>query len=680
MAQQDDNTQVSGSDLTAKYRLHMEQPIERFHTPFAKAYRVDDVKGNNSTDSIYALVFDNGFPPRLDAIRKFKRQEPPNIVAVLDAGKMALPTTKAERFVAIFEQPVGIPLSQYIRENGAMEESLLITRILQQLIIALSALTNLEVVHGTVNLDTIFYDKETGKITLSQCFGEFCGMSQKPAFESLDRLLAHSIARGYSDLVADYYALGMVILSLLAGKEPFTELTGDLLTNVRLENGSYESAIAFLHAKEEIHISKRLEGLLRGLLAESTYERWGADEVRLWAKKADPTTTFSKLHRQAISSFQFNEKDYFSTKYLAHDIYRHWNVAKRNLKIADLARWVRLVLKRTDIAETLERISAGESEVILPDDKITRTISTLDPSGPIRYKSISAHVFGVGGLLAHSIMNGEGEQVQEIAELLDTGLIDHWINLQSDAKVYTPRILGWASGKVRLLIRRPGFGFGIERAMYDMNRTLPCQSKWVGNKYALSLDEVLLALDASAPQANYDEDDPVDRHAGGFIGAKLNLQDDVRIKNIQAFPEICRNPQLLMLGLLTMAEMETNIGAVNNLSIWLETRLEMLLKLLHSRTIRKSLKEKLREAAKKGSIKALFDVASNSRYIRSDMAGFNDARRQYRRLMIEIMNLKKKSNIQSLAYQYGLRISVTISYLICVGTLMYVLFRTSINL
>ncbi len=415
-----------------------------------------------------------------------------------------------------------------------------------------------------------------------------------------------------------------------------------------------------------------MQNLLQGLLADIPRDRWGGKEIRQWIKRQEHAHAETRVHRQTTATFSFDEKEYGNRKHLAHALFQRWHVARRTLRTLDLARWLTVAIKRSDIADRVEQMNpSGRSEIVLPDDKLMRLITMLDPEGPLRYQGLSCHVSGLAGFLVHSYVQGSREAIQSLAETFNHGLVDHWIRQQPDPEAYTLMEMGWSPIKVRQFIRRPALGFSIERCLYECYRMLPCQSPFVGAHHVTTLPDLLTSLDAY--QGNKDETDPVDRHVAAFIASRIDLTEDIRVKTLKNFPQLGKQLQVSILGLLTVAQVESRIPQLKGLTDWMHRRLSSLIDLLHNRALRREMKQKMQQAAKEGTLTALFRVVADPAYARRDFYGFHEARKHYRQLGAEIARLQKQSNIERMAYQIGLRIAVTFSYLAAISTLLYVL-------
>ena len=657
--------------LDSRYKVRVDSVIEELGTEFAKACEVKDSRGGDYAFEIYALIFDKNFPVRLEVVDFLRNTTNHHILQVLDYGKISLSATKSERFVVILEKPNGPTLRRFITEKGALKEPYVGSTMVDHLLSAIHAYRSVGLVHGSINPDTIYYDEGEGKFVLRESVSSFCGYNQHPAYEALERLECHPAGKGAGSPTADFYALGMVTLYALMGKELYNTDDRDIIIKNKFENGSQYVIESSIKANK-VRITSRMQNLIKGLIHDIPHDRYMSTEVRSWLRKHDTSPAISKAHKQTSSAFTFDDREYFSQRYLAYDIFRKWSFAKQSLRIADISRWVALALKRTELSEKIGGIS--DSGVVLSDEKVTKLVMFLDVEGPIRYKETCCTIYGIGTLLAYAYIKGQRDIMQNTAAMFNDGVIEAWIKLQPDPDMFNFSNLGWSIKKIKAAMRKRDMGFGMERALYETNRTLPCQSNIVQSGYVTNLDDLLNKLNAIPANA---EADPLDRHISSFIASKIDLMDEIRIQNIQGFPYVAENQQALMIGLLTMAQTESGVKEVKSLTGWMADRLQSLVDKLHSKIIKKEMKAALKSAASDGRFATLFKVISDPSYISRDFYGFHEAKNQYHALAYEIVKIQKQSNIQRQAYQMGLRIAVSIGYFVAIVTLLFVLLQSS---
>jgi len=659
--------------LMSKYDINLNKKIDELSSEFATAYETSFKTGTNHKINVYTLIFENNFPPRAKVIQSLKKNKDFKTTSrIIDDGKISFSATKTRKYATILQKPIGLPLSSVIEREGPFSEKFVTSVILEQLLAELYIFNESEIAHGSINPRNIYYNKDTHAIFLTECISRFRGYSQDPIFESLNQLLSHPAGKGEQIFIADYFSLGMTLLYLLTGVRPIEEKDKDIILAFRLKYGSCDAMIETALEKAGVKITPRTKDLLKGLLTDNTIERWDSKKVTAWTKKEPVFPPTSNLHKKATSGLLFNEVEYFSLKHLAHDIQKNWNTAKRTIKIHDVSRWVNLSVKNPDMASLLDSLSPSiNSEIILQDDKLIRFITTIDPEGPIRHQNYSCTISGVGTLLAYGYIKNNRDIIQFVGTIFNSGLVDYWINKQVTPTNYTYSTMGWGGSKIIQYLQKSGLGFGIERCLYELNKSLPCQSTMLSDYCVTTTKESLLFLDGIAE--NNHDNEPIDRHIAGFLGNRINMLDDLKVKSLVNFPFFAKNISIVTTSILTVAQKESGVGPVHNLSNWIYNRLENFIENMHSKTIRKNMKRNLKNASKDGMISSIFKAISSPLEIRNDLYGFQEAKKNYKQLQHEIIKYKTKSNIERMSYFHGLKTSVILSYLICVITTIVVM-------
>src|SRR3546814_17734951 len=100
---------------------------------------------------------------------------------------------------------------------------------------------------------------------------------------------------------------------------------------------------------------------------------------------------------------------------------------------------------------------------------------------------------------------------------------------------------------VGLHLAKPRIGYGIERALYALNSSWPCQSPLLAADYVAGLDDLLPALERLAAQGKT-ERPPMDWHIGGFVSARMKMTPD------RAFNELTEDerPEIFNHGIVRL--------------------------------------------------------------------------------------------------------------------------------
>jgi serine/threonine protein kinase len=665
---QEISPQIEIPKFPSPNKIVFTKEIAELSNEFAKAYEVNDER-----ETKYALIFNRAYPIDFEKVNSFKRIENESISTIFEMGKLLTPSGE-ESFACILRRPSGKKISQILTERkGGFDESFVTGYIFEQLYLALSLLHKEGIMHGSINPENVYYNSVTGRIYLKENISEFPGFSQKPVFETFERIICHKAGKDGLSYSADYYACGVFIISLIFGHTPLETFPDDIVANIKLENGSFESIYTMMKVERNFSFSPFSENLIRGLLNDRTRDRWGEEEIRKWFRKELVQSSISKIHKQTSTGFLFNDIEYYNPKFLTHAIQQNWDFARKYLKVTELTRWANIGLKDPEIETKLHTItSARFNEVILPDERLSLLIHILDNEGTIRFKDVSVSIYGFGNYIAYLYISQDREKLQHLAQMVDFGLIDSWIRQQKFPDDYKATKLGWSPRKVKMYIRKNLIGFGLERCLYEFNPNIACQSNILKHKYAVSLKDILNGLNDIS--SGFQESDPIDRHIAAFINRDLEIEDSIKIKPLQNFPHIGKDTNVINTVMLALAQTKSGIVGLNNLSKWLRIKLNAVLEKMNSKVIKKNMQNALDKAADSGDINALYSVIADPSLVRKDIYGFQEAKKQYKMLVYEITKMQAQSNLDKMAYRIGLKISVMVSYLICAACVMVVMF------
>lgn len=663
---------VGGDEqLTSQYTIQTKSMLSHLSSDYALACEVMDNKSKRVDEERYALVFQNNFPVPYAKIEALKNSGSAYLPNVIDSGRVHVRDLNEERYVVIMTRPTGSRLSDVVDSfNEVNGQNFINNTLIDQMANALATLHGLGITHGSVNTDTIYYNKVLGAITLCEPFSHFCGFRQPNGYEALDRAICDPSAKGDKEPAVDFLALGVVVASIVMRRDPFKRARQEQLVKDRYEKGTYTVLSEMIDQSSAQKTAIRISTLLKGLLADDPATRWGAEELRAWHMRADVTAVVQRGLKQSTVGFTFDGEDFYSCKYLAYRIFEKWNIARSVLKLDELARWLHLGIKDSVAGNIIGDMIDTDQRVLLSDGQVMRIITILDPEGPLRFQKFCGSIHGIGSYVAHNYNTSNRENIQQVAALFRQSIVEYWIRRQDNPEDYAYSSLRWTPVKIRYFLNQQELGFGIERVLYELNPGIACQSKRTRRKIVTNVTELLEYLDSL--EVNSEKEDPIDRHMAAFITYHLGMTDVIRVKALRAVPELANNPLLIAAGLLALAQTRMKIAKLPNLSKWLGDRLMALAEDLNSKDIRSEYERKLKNAVKDGKLPKVYHVASSARYTLRDRVGMQEAKKHYYMLQRKINDVKKTSKLRRAAYQIGLRLSLFISYLICAGTLLYV--------
>lgn len=646
--------------LQDRFRVELNAPLPEFDTRTARAYAATDLHEQNR--QMFALVCQAGTVQRHRAIGALKSIVHRNILTLAAADPVDLSRPEEERFVIFYERPAGKRLSELLASGQVpIGEQFLCERIIAPIAAAINQFSELDIAHGLINPDNIYLGDNT---VLGHCVSEPCGYSQPFYCEPIERLQALPAGKGEGTTAQDYYALAVLVLYLLHGQSHFAAFTPNTLARSILHEGVYNAVTRQRDVPEIFY------DFFRGILTQNADDRWNYRQLKPWLEGKRYNVLPPPAPIEAIRPFEFDDQQANTRRELAHLFAHGWDHMIMPIQTHHLTQWVSVSLRNKELAENISRISHNVAELgtkneIQITEQLMRVILILDPQGPIRIKQLSFHIDGIDALCAELYATKANQDLQLLAKFIEFNMGSYWLERQrktiNEYEVPTAtNVIFIKLDKLRACIRNGGYGFGLERMLYDLNPDLPCLSPLFANAHVTSLSILLRKLDRLAPSLS--KDDPIDRHLAAFIASKIGIQHEIRLHELTAVPALANNRAMLSLHLLSLAQQKSGNMILPGLTHWLALHILPLLDSIHSRSLRKKIKGLLIERAQSGSIKALADLIITSDYAGTDLNGYQQARNVYYHNAAKIENYRHAERIDEESNRVGFIMAKFIAY------------------
>ncbi len=258
----------------------------------------------------------------------------------------------------------------------------------------------------------------------------------------------------------DYYALGITLLHLLAGRTPF--------------HGMSHNDVLVAHLRGRVEIPDSLSGpfrdLLRGLTLGNPQVRWGLDQVSAWlrgdAVHLEPGRAAWSTAIREGSPYPGHPQA-ATPKELASSLDRF--DASRQLARGDIRRWV---FDHFDhrMADRIERLELSGTES--PDLALSRLRFILDPTLPLevaglRLKTLNDLVRLLRRECDNTIVR------EQLGGLLHDGLIEDWIRAGSLAAGRTEELLARIADLRKRLSGEQRQDVALDALLYILDPTAP---------------------------------------------------------------------------------------------------------------------------------------------------------------------------------------------------------------
>jgi hypothetical protein len=639
-------------DLLGRFTLHASRSLPEFDHGYAKAFEAyDDFNPNRS---IYAMVCDNSMPVRQQAMIDLNTYVHPHLTTLLGWGTVNCSHLGESRTVLFLERPRGTRLSDTVKNQVRLHEHKVIDYVLQPALKALLAMREKKASHGHIHPGN-FFISETPQ--LGECFSAPCGTQGHYLYEPLERLLADPLGRGEANEKSDVYALGILAFDLMYGLEKIKAIPKETFIERIINMGTYH---LFATNRE---FSDTFTDFFRGILNENPSERWGLEQLSQWIAGKRFNMIAPSAPKEASRPIEFVGQEFFSRRMLAFALHSHWREALKDIKALRVDRWCEMSLHRPELGEKLDRsmrIAGNASTDAQMNDMLTRVISILDPSGPLRSHALSLRPDAIGPVLADVTKHG-GQELPQLMSFIDNDFGNFWSEQADSNKSAEMSLAVWRLQRARPYMKSKGIGFGLERVLYELNPSLCCQSPLLKPYHVTSSLDALKTLDALAPSFGYDKS-IVDRDIAAFIAAKIDMGKEIRILDLATVPALADNQELIMLKLLAKAQQKHARLQLVGLCTWAAMRVERMIDNIHNRIIRKRLKLQLKKLAQTGNLYDVLTAIINTDVSFHDHDGFAKAIALHQINYDRMERLNNKEILDYKAKRAGGKMAMIISY------------------
>lgn len=625
--------------LAGRYRIMPGSPLSELDQPDAEAVIARDQR--NPGDLLFARVCSPGRIPRVGIMDQLRNLQESNLMRPLEWGPVNWPGSDQHRFAVVFQRPDQGPLmaseKSKIKPLTADEIS---RRILAPTLLTLGYMKQRGLTHRAIRPDNIYFTGQAqSSIILGDCVTAPAASQQPVVFETIESGMTSPNGRGGGLVCDDFYALGATILILSMGEYAVNDLDDDTLIAAKIAKGSYNALMAGRRPPFG------LRELLRGMLSDDPFERWGLEELEQWLGGSLRRSVQQQQKKTADRTFQFAGGEFRDCRVLAQAFGRNWESAYTTIRNAAFDKWLRRSAPDPDLVEDVNAALQADAESGTrsgPNGRLVAAVCMLlDPTGPIRYKGLSITCGGLGATLAAAFYRKDQPQIQLIAECISAGTILDWFATQPESIQATYEAEQGAIKSVQQLLRQSGPGFGIERVLYVLNPHSPCLSPVLCGKYVALLRHLLATLEqvvadrGSLPSL-------VDRHLAAFIASHIRRNIDRALASLEGRKGDSIAGKLGMLAIFATLQAEFGPEGLPYLTEWLARELEPAIDRFSSKKRRQQIVEKIENVARGGDLVALKNVIDNETMLRQDEGERRLAMRELAAASRQIVALQSK--------------------------------------
>jgi hypothetical protein len=614
--------------LQERFEIKPSARLASFDQGTAQAFAAEDL--NHPGRKLFALVASGTLPCRGLDIPERRGQIPvlwPEATGMVDWPVRVENGAQVwgRRPAMVYLQPPGERMAKTDDDPlPRLNEQALTRTVLKPAVEMLREFTLFGVAHRAIRPSNIFYAAgSSGDIVFGPCFGSVPGADQPVVYEAIENGLANRLGRSAGTLADDVYALGVLLLALYMGRRPLQGMSDEAIIAAKINLGSFSAM------SQGEKFSPTMAELLRGLLSDKVAERWTVRNIDMWMLGQYFNPVLPGLPQRATRPIRFGGGEHISKPAVANAMAWHWDEAIDFVDGGQLESWLQRGFNDEKASEPLAQIrglafSYGAAGSV-KHRTVSRMIAFMGPMLPICYKGLRVNPVALGTMLASVI--DQGPLRTEFAELLRGRLPQGWLDQQpkvTPALVALRRVLD----TLDTLIDRPGPGFSIERALYELEPLAPCRSELIADYCVTQLRDLLPAIDAALPGASAGTL-PMDRHIAAFIAARIgrSIERDLNTLANAADQVPYRLAVLRLIAAVRDAHGNHDLPRLG------EAIAEMLMPVIdsfHRLKSRDDLRAKVKQLAGKSQFVELADLLDGDGPTRQiDERGFHEAQQAY---------------------------------------------------
>lgn len=656
----------SGLSVVDRYRIQPGKRLPEFDAGLAKAYVAED--SIDTDNQVYCLITPVTNMIRIDITSNLMEIQSNGVLGFLDWDYLIWPETKSLCYALVVECPKGRALLDPTKPKAAgMNEETIKRVVVRSLLPALKGLQEAGVTHRNIRPNNIFYDDVREKaVVLGECISNPPALAQPGLYETIESMMALPEGRGDGTFADDMYALGVSILVLYLGKNPLKDLDDVAILQKKLTNGTYNTLIGNYRFPES------MDDLFRGLLTDNRRDRWQLRDLEKWLVGTYAPPKQPRIQSLTGRPFTFANKDYNNLRALAWAFNRSHQSSGEVIGSSSFKQWYERAVRDKHFIETMDTLRENYArpgqDIIFKEDQVAQICIRMDSDAPLQFRGVGVMPSGVVSAMLANLDNFE--QRQALAEMIQKRLMTDWVNanpeLAPDLLRRMPKLMSLGQ-----FFERKRIGYGLERALYEMNANIPCLSPLLKGMNTIGLDNTLQSLETVA--ANVDRSTfPIDAHLAAYFATHCSFVNDRLLYDISpTSPDFMRD--LGALKIINYVQRYVQTGPLPNLTLWLGSKMEGVIDSYHNVKRRKRLKKDLKIAMKTNQLKDLLKVVDNETERRLDEQQFTAAKNYYNALAREMERLQNnKTRRTELAQMMGGQIAANVS--VVVATLILAMY------
>ena len=614
-----------------RYRVLFSHPLPSLDTVHARVYQAQSAGGD---DGFLAYVCDRRFFPRLSASDVFVRLRHSALMQFQE-WHLQRDTEGVERVVLIYKRPNGrLYLDSADDATTAISLQECVKRFIRPVLSPLQAIHAAGLTYRAFSPTNLFvHGSEMNTFVLGQCLSEPAGTLQPRLFETPTCAMAEPQGRGSEIAANDYYALGVMIFTLLRGHVPLRMVSEEAVILQKARLGSYRALLE--HAQLEAESAE----ILRGLLDDNPGTRWGYEEVVSWMGGYRRSLDNHFTPPRAKVPYYLREHAVTTRQEMCYLLHRSWRESIDLSRQPDLGHWIRRSFADDADARAILLLQEERSN---PDvhqsdlsDSLTRTLILLNPLAPILWQDSGFTVTGIGNMLA-KYYNQPGK-IATLLRILRQGTHDFWMRHH----IYSAPVYIAIVKTITTLVQRVLHGdndFSTLRFFYMLNPDAPCMSPLFARDYVYGLSSLLERLEEKMDTHEKDSRLHLDKHLLAYIAAYHNTDGAASLAATLHQGDMVQSG-LAQVRLLNIVQRRYNRVPTYRLCRALLPLLEPALERFRNIEKRQDLQRRLQACVKDGWIEPMLGLVDNPSLLAQDSKGYFDAQKRYKKNHHDLMRI-----------------------------------------
>lgn len=602
--------------LKERFEINFDIPLTWLDNNGAKAYKVTD--RIDPKRELFALICGTETAPRSSYFAYLKSMDHPNIMKLVEYGSIKNPLRNISAITLIYRTPLGGKVLDYASEMDFQGSPGKFKPIISGLLAAVEALRGYNITHRAIRPNNVYYkNKEKTEIVVGDCLTAFPAFYQSAVYETIESLMTMAAGRGNGTDRNDMYSVGATGLSILLGKELLSNISLPEVLRQKMRKGSY-----YTLTKEE-KIPNQYVLLFKGLLADDPDGRWNyITSYNFFEGKANSfANTPSEKPKRSLT---INNEKCYTRQEVAYALSKNIEEAYELIHSGKVSEWMKNGLEDEKNFAEIDKLIKQQIDTDSHEILVSKICIYVDPFAPISIRDIS--IFPDGSPKAIFFCLKNHIDLNSFYELFNSDLIRLWYlqqeNMRSPAN----------AAEFKIYVSRNDLGYGIDRIMYDFDEDLPCISPLIGDEFVNTAPRILRALDNNYPNIK-GQTMPYDRNIIAFLRCKMGKKIDGILIDLNTKKEELKISAIIRL----YTDMQNKFGPVQltNLSKWLATISQPLIKSYHNIKLQKALEREIMKIAKDGKLVDICNLLENQEARKNDREQYLQATKEIHALILE---------------------------------------------